>query len=478
MGPEVIGGRYRVRTAIGKGGMGTVWLCRDEILHRDVAVKQVGLLPGESATDSVRALREARSSATLNHDNVVSVFDVVETQGTLWMVMEFVPSRTLAQVIRDHGALPPQRVAAIGAQVADGLAAAHAVGTIHRDVKPDNILVDESGNAKIGDFGIARRHDDQPLTQTGFVTGTPSYFSPELAEGRDPGPPSDVWALGATLYFAVEGEPPYPPERNPVAMLRTIASQPPAPFRNAAFLEPILSRMLDRDPDSRWSMVDAAHALRRAAHRNDESRTRTNTTPVPVAPAPSPAPAPAPVADEAPPRPAAPPSRPRRRAGLVAFLIAAVLLLGAAGLGYVLLSGDGDGSDRDASGGQSTPGTSESSKDQDTSPSDEPSSASGLQEKATFLRDYFAVAPGGTDEGWEQLGPSMQAQGRSGYDGFWSTIESVRVSNVRPVRGTDFVDATLTYRKTDGAVTTEKHRLELIRSDDGGYLIDDDEMIG
>ena len=287
--PEVIGGRYRVNSVIGHGGMGTVWLCTDDLLGRQVAVKQVGLLPGESAPDSARALREARSTAALNHRNVVSVFDIVEEQGSIWMVMEYVPSASLAQIVRDRGALPPEQVAVIGAQVADGLAAAHAAGVIHRDVKPANILVTDDGLAKIGDFGIARNLGDEPLTQAGLVTGTPSYFSPELAEGHEPGPESDVWALGASLYFAVEGRPPYPHQPNPVAMLRTIASRPPDPMQGAGFLEQPLGRMLDHDPRSRWAMADAAHTLHRLAERHRRGGTKQQTAPVP-APVPPPEP--------------------------------------------------------------------------------------------------------------------------------------------------------------------------------------------
>ena len=156
MQPELIGARYRVQSAIGQGGMGTVWLCQDETLRREVAVKQVGLLPGESVTDSARAFREARNSAGLSHRNVVTIFDVVEEDGAIWLVMEHVPGRSLSEIIKQDGPLEPAVVADIGAQVAAGLAAAHRAGTMHRDVKPGNVLIREDGVAKISDFGIAR----------------------------------------------------------------------------------------------------------------------------------------------------------------------------------------------------------------------------------------------------------------------------------------------------------------------------------
>jgi serine/threonine protein kinase len=493
MQPELIGGRYRVETAIGQGGMGTVWLCRDETLHREVAVKQVGLLPGESVTDSARALREARSSAALSHRNVVTVFDVVEENGAIWLVMEHVPGRSLSELIRQDGPLDPSTVADIGAQVADGLAAAHAAGTMHRDVKPGNVLVREDGVAKISDFGIARTAGDPALTQSGFLTGTPSYFSPELARGAEPGPGSDVWALGATLYAAVEGRSPYPQQKNPVAVLHDITSgQPPRPQR-AGFLEPALLRMMDRDPGSRWSMADAAHGLHRLAEENSPEKTRENTvgtTPAshteqvadPVAaPAPTarPAAAPAPVRDR---------DRRRRRGPVYAVLAAAALLVVIVGIAFAAAQrGDNPGPSGTAAGPttSSKPSKSASPSSPDTqksSPSKQSTTSSasgtGLAAQKAFLRDYFSKAPGGTDEAWAMLGPREQAKagGRDSFNGFWRTIQSVGVGNVVSA-GSNSVEATLTYRKTDGGVSTERHRLDLVRSD-GGYLIDNDQQAG
>ena len=492
MQPDVIGGRYRVETAIGQGGMGTVWLCRDETLHRSVAVKQVGLLPGESVTDSARALREARSTAALSHRNVVTVFDVVEESGAIWLVMEHVPGRSLSEIIREDGPLPPATVADIGAQVADGLAAAHAAGTMHRDVKPGNVLVRDDGLAKISDFGIARNAGDPALTQSGFLTGTPSYFSPELARGADPGAGTDVWALGATLYAAVEGRPPYEPKANPVAVLHDITStQPPRP-RRADFLEPALLRMMDREPESRWSMADAAHGLRKVADGHSPERTRENTVgepatahfAAPVAPPRSERDGPPPSAR---PRPAAPATErpePRRRGPVYAVLGLLALLLVLGGVAYAA-------SLRDAPRGQGTAGRSPSSspseKASDTpspkasssqSPTGSPSQSNpvggtGLAAEKAFLRDYFSKAPGGTDEGWALLTPRYQREvGRGSYDGFWRTIRSVDVGRASDA-GSNTVDATLTYTRNDGSTTTEQHRLSLVRSG-GGYLIDGD----
>lgn len=263
MSPTTIAGRYVVERAVGHGGMGSVWLCRDEHLGRDVAVKEVGSLPGATASDLARAMREARSSAALNHPNVVSIYDAVEDGEHNWLVMEYVPSRTLSQVVAQDGPLSPERAAWIGAQAADGLSASHALGTMHRDVKPGNILVMDDDRVKITDFGIARTHGDAQLTRSGIVTGTPAYFAPELARGAEPTEAADVWALGATLYAAVEGRLPYPDQVNAIALLAQIASTPPPPPEQASFLGEPIARMMDHDPRTRWTMADVAHTLHR-----------------------------------------------------------------------------------------------------------------------------------------------------------------------------------------------------------------------
>ncbi len=496
MTPEVIGDRYRVQRALGHGGMGSVWLCTDTLLGREVAVKQVGLLPGESAPDFARALREARSSAHLNHRNVVSVFDIVEDDGALWMVMEFVPARTLAQLVREHGRLPPATAADLGAQVADGLAAAHAAGVIHRDVKPDNILVTDDGVAKIGDFGIARSLGDEPLTQTGLVTGTPAYFSPELAEGGDPGPESDVWALGATLYAAVEGTPPFPRRNNAVAMVRTIASQPPARPQHAGFLEPALSRLLDRNPASRWTMADAAHALRRLADRHHESTlASTIASCLDTGPGTRPSAAAGTEAGD----PPVPEQRPRRR---IPWLPAAALvaLLAAAAIGYLALgsvsSSPQAGSapttpDRSRpatpSGSPSpsptpTPSLTPTPKPSPTpTPTSTPTHHSGPSASrppasvTAFLRDYYRVAPQDQDAGWARLGPDERRVGRSSYDHFWQSLDHVEVNRVSPAGTSAIVD--LTYHFDDGRVVRERQRIDLLHRG-GGYLIDHDTVLG
>jgi serine/threonine protein kinase len=480
MQPQLIGDRYRVQTAIGQGGMGTVWLCRDEKLARDVAVKQVGLLPGESVTDSARALREARSSAALSHRNVVTVFDVVEQDRHIWLVMENVPSRALSDIIRDEGPLPPERVAAIGAQVAEGLAAAHAAGITHRDVKPGNVLVREDGVAKISDFGIARTAGDPALTQTGLFIGTPMYFSPELARGAEPDPAADVWALGATLYAAVEGRPPYEQRSNAVAVISEIANEhPPAPQRAGA-LAPVLNRMLDRDPATRWSMADTAHALHRIAAQQAE-QTRSATTAALAAAAPGPAARPR---TEPRPEPSAPPARTpgrdaapartRRRGPLYAvFAVAALLLIG--GVAFLALD-QGDPQDPPAAS-DASPKDRESTGSEPSSPSASPESSSDKGARAAqvaFLKDYFDTVPDDLDTGWSMLGPGMRSVGRDSYESWWGSVRTVSVSRITPNPAQGSADVTLRYVMKDGRVSVERQRIDLVRSDDGGYLINGD----
>ena len=207
-----VGNRYRLEEQIGVGAMGVVWRATDELLNRPVAVKELlAVTPGTNAAEieesRQRILREGRIGARLQHAHVISMFDVVVHDDRPWLVMEYLPSDSLATVVREKGPLLPVRVAAIGRDVADGLAAAHAAGVVHRDVKPGNVLIGTDGRVKLTDFGVSRAVDDVQLTRTGLIAGTPAFLAPEIAQGRTPTAASDVFALGATLYAAVEGAP-------------------------------------------------------------------------------------------------------------------------------------------------------------------------------------------------------------------------------------------------------------------------------
>jgi serine/threonine protein kinase len=198
----LIGGRYRLERSIGAGGMGTVWAGRDELLHREVAIKEVHfpaeLSDAEQADLRERTLREARATAWLSHPNVVTTYNVVEEDGRPWIVMELLPSRSLSTMLREDGPLAPYRVAEIGLGVLGALELFHAQGVVHRDVKPGNVLITPDGRPVLTDFGIATMAGDPALTSTGVVLGSPAYISPERARGQRPGPAGDLWSLGAT----------------------------------------------------------------------------------------------------------------------------------------------------------------------------------------------------------------------------------------------------------------------------------------
>ncbi|WP_327089464.1 serine/threonine protein kinase [Nonomuraea sp. NBC_01738] len=256
---RLVAGRHELLAQIGRGGMGTVWRAHDRLLDREVALKEIalphGLSDAERDTAVRRAFREARAAARLRHPGIVTIFDVVEEDGTPWIVMDLVLADSLAAL----GRLPESRVVPLALQLVDALRTAHAAGVIHRDVKPANVLVTPTGQVVLTDFGIALTPGDPVLTSTGALIGSPAYIAPERLNGAPATPAADLWSLGATLYTAIEGHPPYP-QPDPLAVLAAVLTQHPAPTRRARLLAPVIRGLLTRDPSHRLT-ADACTRL-------------------------------------------------------------------------------------------------------------------------------------------------------------------------------------------------------------------------
>ncbi len=260
---RVIGGKYRLKEILGEGAIGVVWRAHDESLGRDVAVKEIRLPAGLDAERvkalQARALREARAAARLTHFGSVVIHEVVREDGRPWIIMELVRGRTLQQIVKDDGPLPPVRVAEIGRGILAALRAAHAAGVVHRDVKPSNVMLADE-RVVLTDFGIAALDDGTILTQTGAIIGTPAFMAPEQARGQAATPASDLWSLGATLYAAVEGHPPFEGETVATVIAALLTSDPPEPSL-AGPLTPILGGLLAKDPGLRTRAGELATRL-------------------------------------------------------------------------------------------------------------------------------------------------------------------------------------------------------------------------
>jgi serine/threonine protein kinase len=284
---SLLADRYRISRILGSGGMAEVYLARDCRLDRDVALK---LLPHRYACDreSVeRFRREAGAAARLNHPNVVQVYDWGEAGGTYYISMEYVPGRSLKEIIREEGPLSPERIVSVATQILDALAVVHAAGLVHRDIKPQNILIDDRGRAKVADLGIARAADSAGMTAKGSMVGTAHYLSPEQAGGETAVPASDLYSVGVVMYEMATGRPPFTGD-NPVAIAMQHVGEPPVPPSQLrpglpAELEGVILRALSKSPAGRWGSADEFSAALRSPASQTPMLERTQIRPGPGA---------------------------------------------------------------------------------------------------------------------------------------------------------------------------------------------------
>jgi eukaryotic-like serine/threonine-protein kinase len=535
---ELIAGRYRLGAKVGSGAMGVVWRAEDERLRRTVALKQVRL-PGvidDQAREQAyrRVMREGRLFARLHHPNAIAVFDVVEHEGQPWLVMEYLPSRSLSETMADSGVLDPLTAARVGHQVAAALTAAHEAGIVHRDVKPGNVLIGDDGVVKVTDFGISRAVDEATVTSDGMVAGTPAYLAPEVARGGTADFRSDVYSLGSTLYAATEGEPPFGQGENALAQLHRVATGEYVPPRAAGALTSLLERLLEHDPARRPEMHQVRDELGRLAAVEAETDEwpdapaataptvptaedgRSERVPLAVAARPTPTrptrpgppdpertvPAPAGGAVDSLAAPAVVEEQdegPRPRRGrLIAAGLAVVLVLAAVAVVLVLHArggagtatasgtppattdnGGATGTDQ-AGSGADTSGGADSSGGADTSGGAAAPSAGTPQQVAQqqAIIDYYGLIPTNLQEGWQRLTPDYQRTTAGGFDGysrFWGSVRRVTVRGVSPAAG-DAVDATVTYVHQDGSTSQERTLFRMVEQD-GQWKIDGSQVL-
>lgn len=432
--PEV-GGRYALVRRIARGGGGTVWEAHDDMLDRTVAVKEVEIADELSNDERDRlrrrVLAEARAAARLEHPAVVVIHDVLEGDDSVHLVMEYVEAPTLRALVDERGPLDERVVAAIGYGLLDVLAEAHRRGVVHRDVKPSNVFVLDDGTVKLGDFGIAALTGEVSLTRTGVALGSPSYLAPEQARGESAAPPADLWGLGATLYYAVEGRPPFD-RRTALATVHAVVNEPMRAYEHADALQPVLTALLSKDPTQRPDLAAVRAQLAGIAGLPTPAARTPPAAGSATGQASAPAPASEAAAGAAPTVVAATGS-----AGWGRWLVAAVVLLVVAVVGVNLLVGDDpDGADTpsaapdtttdaetDATGEEpADPGAGEAADaEQDASAGADAASEGETDDGGAAEEAPDGSAEGGTDEADEADGPYVVPE--TDAPGDWQVVE-------------------------------------------------------
>jgi len=429
---NTVGQRYSLLERIGAGAMGVVWRAHDQLLHREVAVKQLKLPDLDEAAEMARtrAMREARIAARLQHPNAIAVYDVVVENDLPWLVMEYLPSRSLAALLADRGAMPPAEAARIGGKIAAALAAAHAAGIVHRDVKPANVLIGHDGTVKLTDFGISRAVGDATLTEAGMISGTPAFLAPEIARGDAPDARSDMFSLGATLYAMTELRSPYGATDNNLGVIYRAATGKIDPPTRSGALTGTLKRLLSNEPAKRPTAAETVDLLAGNASTSTVPRTdQPRSTPKWIGPA----------------------------------VAAGVLLAGIVGVLWFLPPSHDSrsssfpeqySSDNQASTTQSAVLTSNPSAAVDTP-------TNPVDEAAAFVRLHYGTAAKDPRAAWENLAPSYRPP-IDEYEKFWSKYDLVKpdILNVAPIDGGFLVDVQLTLT-TDDSTNVESYRIGL-----------------
>lgn len=493
--PRRIADRYLLGEELGRGGIGIVWRAQDELLRRQVAVKEISFPKTVSEADAeglrTRAIREARAAAGINHPGVVGVYDILQHDDRAFIVMELIEAPTLADLVKDGGALTPSRAAEIGLEILGTLRQAHDNGIIHRDVKPANVMIPADGPVKLADFGIASLQNDPRLTASGLILGSPAFMAPEQAHEGISSPATDLWGLGATLFFAVCGEPPFD-KGQAIPTLTAVLSEEPQITENAGALRPVIEALLQKNPADRPSTEEAEAMLTSVADGNaSPTRVETAVAPVPSSPATTVGLDP-PARRESEPEPAGADVEDRRGKGLLVAL-GVLALAGVVALLFMLGGEDDPASER--KGGASAEDRSDGAgKGDDPPPNDEedpPAAAEGLSTYTDEATGYIVGIP----EGWE---PTPRADNQTDfvsptgaylrvewtdtpgddvlgtlegiYDDFASRNEGYEEIAIEPVEYQGYEAAQAEYTYTAGDVTLHAINLQFVTGEFGFAL--------